>query len=198
MRRQIEDRHAAFQTLHIELGFAQYTEKRQLQIVGPVLEDLCGVGARINAHADGCQLATPAGYARQGHEFGMAGGSGLPVKGRTAHRHQDGVGEHHHASQIKAMHAARCVQHDMGDTCGHAQDVLLVDHPGSDGGEGCITPAQPSPGGLLSVYIAQHHGAAIAGAPGSQMRGDSAFSTAPFAINHGDHRHEYSRKDPKR
>ena len=79
----------------------------------PRLEHLGAARARVEAHADRCDLAAAARDAWQRHHLGEAFGGRLAIEDRIAHRHQDDVGECDDARQVEAAQATRRVEDDV-------------------------------------------------------------------------------------
>jgi hypothetical protein len=113
-RGQVEQTEALFDTPHIRLGFAQRAKVGQLVRFGPGLHHLGGLGAGVEAHADGRHLATAAGHTGQGHQFRVAIGRRFAVEDRVADGHQDDVGITDHAGQVESAQPTRGVEDDMG------------------------------------------------------------------------------------
>jgi hypothetical protein len=114
------------------LCLAQRAEKRQLQAVGPQAQRRFVLGARVDAHAHRGDLAAAARHARMGQQLGITVGRRLAVEQRILHRHQHGIGQHHHAQQVVALQAAGRVEQHMRHAGWRAQDVARVDGPAGD------------------------------------------------------------------
>ncbi len=131
---QIKNSESPLQTAHIELGFTQCTQEGYAKRLGPVVQRLGGVGPAVNAHAHHRQPATAARHAGHGHQLGVAGLGRLTIEHRIADWHHDAVCKHDHPRQLKAVHAARRIQHHVGDAGRDAKHVFLIHGPGGDGG----------------------------------------------------------------